>query len=518
MLLERFRDSFHVVLLSCAQLNTRRALLQHVLHELSLPYRGMDEGELRLSLIDFLDPQQSGAEGVLLIVDEAHTLPLRLFEDIRMITNFARDGQPRVRLILCGGPLLEERFAHPDLECFNQRLAARCYLQPLNYDETCAYVRAQISKVGGDPDCVFTADAWQAVYHASDGIPRLINQICDHALMLACVGQRMSIDAGLIQESWADLQQLPTPWQASVQEAPASEAVIEFGSLDETDAGDSQVEGSTDAVVQSPSDLPADTLEDVARDAVTNDPEDVESVDHEDPVAEPEITGSSGEVLNPFDESFDQEEVVVDRYVALQRDQQGSSVAHQQREIVSAMQTIFDPVPATDTNPQQEIDLEEVETVLSPNSDPSPVPLEVSGIDSEPVGEIKERVSDVEGTLDEELAEEAEEMDCVPDPAETLAIHLGPEPSDDVEERVLEALNELGLDPLGAEEDNERSVIALQQSEQETARVEVIRTPPDDSDMIVVIDGQQGETPLRPGGGIKQKQEYRQLFSQLRKT
>src|SRR5262245_15774295 len=130
ILAEQFRGRFQVAHLAGARLCTRRALLQNILFELKLPYREMDEGELRLSLVDHLEPRSGGPEGLLLLVDEAHTLPLRLIEEVRLLTNVVRDGQSRVRLFLAGGMALEERLASPKLESFHQRIAARCYLQP----------------------------------------------------------------------------------------------------------------------------------------------------------------------------------------------------------------------------------------------------------------------------------------------------------------------------------------------------------------------------------------------------
>ena len=82
-----FQESLHIATLSNIQLCTRRALLQNLLFELDLPYRGLEEGELRLSLIDFLKSNDSGKQGMLLLVDEAHTLPMRLVEEIRMMTH-----------------------------------------------------------------------------------------------------------------------------------------------------------------------------------------------------------------------------------------------------------------------------------------------------------------------------------------------------------------------------------------------------------------------------------------------
>jgi general secretion pathway protein A len=144
LLAEQFKRSFQPVLLHSGRLSTRRALFQAILYELGRPYRGLDEGEARLALVDYLMTGEGGLRGMLLLVDEAHTLPLRLLEEIRLLSNLMRGGQPLVRLVLAGGPVLEERFASPKLDSFSQRLSARCYLETLNRSETERYIQSQI--------------------------------------------------------------------------------------------------------------------------------------------------------------------------------------------------------------------------------------------------------------------------------------------------------------------------------------------------------------------------------------
>jgi len=229
---EQFREQFAVALLHCGRLSSRRALFQSILHEMDERIRGLDEGELRLSLVDTLTIAPDRPRGLILLVDEAHSLPLSLLEEIRMLTNLANDGPPAVRVVLAGSCALEERFAHPKLDSFNQRIVARCYLEAMNRTETRDYVRAQIERVGGDGSHLFTDDACDAVYHATDGVARLVNQLCDHALLLAYANAAGQIDAAMIQEAWADLQQLPTPWNDD--EPAAGGGVIEFGGLDDS--------------------------------------------------------------------------------------------------------------------------------------------------------------------------------------------------------------------------------------------------------------------------------------------
>ncbi len=231
LLCQRLAADFHnrlaVAMLTSGRVCTRRALLQAILYEMRLPYRGMEEGELRLTLIDHIAPAGGDHPGLLLLVDEAHTLPWRLLEELRMITNLVRDGQPRVRVVLAGGPLLEERLASPKLDSFSQRIAARCYLGPFSREETAQFVRHQIGVSGGEPDRVFEGAAYDAIYTATDGVPRLVNQLCDHALVLAVLAECRPVGAAVVEEAWSDLQQLPSPWQMTTS-AGESSRVVEF--------------------------------------------------------------------------------------------------------------------------------------------------------------------------------------------------------------------------------------------------------------------------------------------------
>src|SRR5690606_3763124 len=113
------------------------------------------------------------------------------------------------------------------------RIASRCYLHSFTQQETAQYVQHQVHLAGGKAETIFADDAYRALYLATDGIPRLLNQVCDHVLMLAYAGGRRSINARGIEEAWADLQRLPAPWAVDTQPA---EGIIEFGELDAADA------------------------------------------------------------------------------------------------------------------------------------------------------------------------------------------------------------------------------------------------------------------------------------------
>ena len=147
MLEEQYQSQFKVVTLGCSRLGSRQEFLQTFLFQLSLPFKGMSESEARLALIDFLKPGEQCPNGVLLLIDEAHTLGADLLDEIRLVTNFVRDGQPRVRLVMAGTNRLEDNLTDPKLESFNQRIAARCYLEKLNRDETSRYVIEHIDRL-----------------------------------------------------------------------------------------------------------------------------------------------------------------------------------------------------------------------------------------------------------------------------------------------------------------------------------------------------------------------------------
>jgi len=327
LLRDHFQAEYAVALLGTTRLDSPRALLQTILFELSLPCRGMDDGELRLTLIDYLNDTARSQRGVLLLVDEAHTLPARVLEEVRLITNVSVGGRPRVRLVLAGSAVLEERLASPKLESFSQRTAARCYLEPFNRTETFDYVRAQIGCCGGDPMAIFTESALEATFRATDGVPRLINQVCDHALVLAFSrGQRPLGDAD-IEAAWADLQQLPTPW---TQSSAAADDVIQFGQLDDdidepmapTPKSTASLSAFDDASASSTMSAGAASVR-IARDSHPSRPQPIEmleAIEHSLNSIEvgyqrpPRAPKKHRDSSDPFAESFDEEEVIVDRF------------------------------------------------------------------------------------------------------------------------------------------------------------------------------------------------------------
>lgn len=340
VLAEQFAPRVAVVTLAGAQLCTRRALLQMILCELGLPYRGMDEGELRLSIQQHLRGKE-GPRRLVLLVDEADSLPVRLLEELRVLTNVAAEGLPLVSLVLAGGPMLEERFAEPGLEKFSQRIAARCYLAPFGREETLQYVRSQVAAVGMKPERLFAADALEAIYAATGGVPRVVNQLGDQLWWTAEETGCRPLDATLVQQAWSDLQQLPAPWNhdgAKAKNAAVGSSVIEFGELDDAAFGYESPADNDDADDEMPASIPIASGRS-GRQILEVDPLDVtldaaeyllDGFDHfaefgalelraaDPPEPAPSEEPAQPAASNPFAEPFEEEEIVLDPYAAFE--------------------------------------------------------------------------------------------------------------------------------------------------------------------------------------------------------
>lgn len=212
---QKLREVMQVVFLSSSQLCTRRALLQTILYHLGEPYQATGEGALRIQLQQRLTQPASRSQQVVLVVDEAQTLSTKLLEEIRILTNTLSQGKPVVHLVLIGTLKLEDTLSHPHMESLNQRIVSRQYLAPLSHQETLHYIRCKIELAGADPSSVFEPAAMEAIYRASDGVPRLIEQLADQAILQSGLESKRPITASCIGSVWSQVHQLPNPWSTS---------------------------------------------------------------------------------------------------------------------------------------------------------------------------------------------------------------------------------------------------------------------------------------------------------------
>lgn len=232
LLVKQFAKSHDVVNLGDTTIDDRSAFLRHLLHHLGVDYKKTAENDLHLALVDRVCGSDAAAEGLLILIDEAQSLAPEVLECIRLVTNIMRNGKPRVSAVVAGGMKLDEILVDNVLEPFVQRVATRCYLHPMNLNETRQFIRETIRGCGADPDVTILDSAIAAIHHAASGVPRLVNQMMTQAIDTAADTDVALIDDAIVDRAWATLQQLPSPMveQPALKSSAASN--IEFGELD----------------------------------------------------------------------------------------------------------------------------------------------------------------------------------------------------------------------------------------------------------------------------------------------
>jgi general secretion pathway protein A len=206
MLLARLDGHTRTAHLFNPKLSTRD-FIQYLCNDLGLKTEGLTtKGELLTLLHSFLLECYARHERVVLIVDEAQTLSPKLLEEVRLLTNLETPKSKLLQVILMGQPELDTILADQRFRQLKQRISVRYNLKPLNRAETKEYIQKRL-KVAGARDCnLFDDGAIREIYRRSSGIPRLINVICDNALVTGYVEEKRVIDKGMIREVAKDME------------------------------------------------------------------------------------------------------------------------------------------------------------------------------------------------------------------------------------------------------------------------------------------------------------------------
>jgi general secretion pathway protein A len=174
-------------------------LLRWVCMAFGIEHAGKEVVSLYQSLVDFLLREYAAGRRAVLIIDEAQNLDVDLLEHLRLLTN-VNDGKHVVlQIILVGQPELLDTLRSPQLRQFAQRIGIDYHLKPLDLEDTSAYVKHRIAVADGDLE-LFGAGALKQIHLSSGGIPRLINQLCDTALVYGFAEQQGHIDAALMNQ------------------------------------------------------------------------------------------------------------------------------------------------------------------------------------------------------------------------------------------------------------------------------------------------------------------------------
>ncbi|MBZ0167710.1 MAG: AAA family ATPase [Candidatus Omnitrophica bacterium] len=175
-------------------------LLTAILEEFEVDYTPGSKARLLSQLNDFLIEQLRLDNNVVLIIDEAQNLTPSVLEEVRMLSNLETEHEKLLQILFLGQPESKKKLALPRLEQLRQRIAVYYHLNPLNREDTLEYIRHRLRVASESDHQFFTAEAMELVYRFSKGTPRLINQICDSALLSGYIKEVQTVNATVMME------------------------------------------------------------------------------------------------------------------------------------------------------------------------------------------------------------------------------------------------------------------------------------------------------------------------------
>lgn len=185
---------------------TESQLLRSILKDFGLKVKGRDRLVNLDTLNAFLLENLQLGNNVALIIDEAQDLSPAVLEQVRLLSNLETDQHKLLQIVLCGQPELRQRLAAPDLRQLRQRIGVRYHLLPLNELETGQYIEHRLKMAGWLNGRLFEPDAVRRIHDYARGIPRLINSVCDIALLAGYVASAAVIDGRCVSRAIRQLE------------------------------------------------------------------------------------------------------------------------------------------------------------------------------------------------------------------------------------------------------------------------------------------------------------------------
>ncbi|MDD2364992.1 MAG: AAA family ATPase [Desulfuromonadaceae bacterium] len=184
-------------------------LLRSICHEFGLDSTSQYSNELLIEINKFLLQETAEGRTVVLVIDESQNLQPAVLEQIRLISNLETDNDKLIQIILAGQPELSELLSRPELRQLNQRIAVRYRLKSMTMLETRAYIRHRMIIAGETGGVSFSMFAIRWLYLYTRGVPRMINILCDRALLIGYGDERRRITAGVVTKAIRELLNVP---------------------------------------------------------------------------------------------------------------------------------------------------------------------------------------------------------------------------------------------------------------------------------------------------------------------
>lgn len=172
--------------------------LDYMMADFGIPCDTRSKSQILLRLYNWLLERYRAGETAVLIVDEAQNLADEVLEEIRMMTNLETFTEKLLQIVLVGQTELEQKLKQPNLRQLRQRLTLRAKTHPLTLEETKAYIQQRLRIAGSNGQQIFESNSLAAIHRYSNGIPRVVNLICEHCLVSAFVDQQKVVGTVIV--------------------------------------------------------------------------------------------------------------------------------------------------------------------------------------------------------------------------------------------------------------------------------------------------------------------------------
>jgi general secretion pathway protein A len=181
-------------------------LFDFIMAEFEIPCASREKSHVLLSLNQWLLERYRAGETAVLIIDEAQNLSPEVLEEIRLLTNLETSTEKLLQIVLTGQPELEQKLRMPELRQLRQRITMRCYTGSLSLEETFGYIAERLRIAGANGEPIFSREAIEAVHKYSQGIPRVVNLLCEHAMVNSYVDSLRPVPAHSVEEVAREFQ------------------------------------------------------------------------------------------------------------------------------------------------------------------------------------------------------------------------------------------------------------------------------------------------------------------------
>ncbi len=189
-------------------------ILEYALEDFGVTKAGETRAQRLFALNNFLIERRRAGQNSVLIIDEAQNLEPPTLEQVRLLSNFETPTDKLLQIVLVGQPELRARLHLPELRQLRQRMGLRCHIDPLSVDETDEYIRSRLRIAGARDPGLFSDRAVTRIAHYTGGVPRLVNILCDHCLLIGYADQKRRIEFDTVDQAIAYLDEHEEPRRA----------------------------------------------------------------------------------------------------------------------------------------------------------------------------------------------------------------------------------------------------------------------------------------------------------------